>query len=295
MEGIIPAVFTPFRDDGELNLGHIPRLVDHLVASEVDGIFVCGTSGEWSSLETSERELVSEAYVQAVSGKLPTIVHVGDCSLRTAKRLARHAQIVGAEGISALPPFYFRANDERSLADGLAEVAEGAPDLPFYYYHLPSMTGVRPDLLRLIEMMDEVIPNFAGVKFSEPDLSLFRLCLNQFGHRLDFFFGVDGMLCAAFSMGARGAIGSTYNFMTPLVKRMLRKLEQGSVAEAAELQGRAVNIIDACVRMGGLAGLKAVMGRLGLECGPVRSPQASLSHDQVKELHREVERFGLFE
>jgi len=102
--GLIAAVFTPMCKDGSLNLGQVPPIVEHLTGTEVSGIFVCGTTGEGPSLSSEERRATAAAYVKAAAAKLPVMVQVGHNSLAESHGLASHAQAIGADAISAMPP-----------------------------------------------------------------------------------------------------------------------------------------------------------------------------------------------
>lgn len=292
---LIAAGFLPLHQDGSLNLGMIPRMVEHLIREGISGLFVNGTTGEWASLTTSERVDVSQAWIEAVQGRLPVIVHVGSNSVKTAQELARSAQEMGAAAISAISPFYFKPKDGGALVAACAEVAAGAPDLPFFYYHIPALTGVRLRVDELLPGFLETIPNFAGLKFSDSDLYSFRAALNRGEGRCEFMFGIDEMLQAAVSAGAQSAVGSTYNFAAPLYLRMWDAQDRGELSQARALQSRAVEMARLCEMAGGLSAFKAVMGMIGLDCGPLRRPNETLSAPQVDALRRKLEEIGFFD
>src|SRR4051812_41480967 len=147
LRGLIAAVFTPLRPDGSLDLDRVGPLVEQLLGDGVDGIYAVGSTGEGVSLTTPERQQVASAYVSAAAGRCPVVVQVGHNSLAEARGLAAHAQRIGATAISATPPTYFRPDTLSVLVDCLAEITAGAPDLPFYYYHIPSKTGVTFDMV----------------------------------------------------------------------------------------------------------------------------------------------------
>src|SRR5690606_4342116 len=130
-----------------------------------------------------------------------------------------------------------------TLVDSLVEIAKGAPNLPFYYYHIPMMTGVDPDLREFIDRVRERLPAFAGLKFSDTRLYDLIPCVQYEGGACDTVFGVDEMLLAAVALGVRGAVGSTYAFAAPLYLRMLDAFDRGDIDRARLEQGRAAEMV----------------------------------------------------
>jgi N-acetylneuraminate lyase len=291
LTGLIAAPYTPFHPNGSVSESGVRRLADHLAASGVDGVFVCGTTGEGMALTAAERKRVAEIWASA--GRLPVVVHVGHASGREARELAAHAAGVGAVAVAAVAPFYHKPAGVGGLVSALAEIAAGAPGLPLYYYDIPSFTGVRLPTAEVLDRAAEAIPTFAGVKFSNPDLVALQECLTVRGG-LDVLFGVDEMLLAAWALGVRGAVGSTYNFAAPLYRRMIAAVDAGDWETARKLQRQSVAVVRAVERFGGLAANKAVMGLLGVDCGPVRPPLAPLGPDERKDLGHQLAELGFF-
>ena len=140
---LIAATFTALNPDGSLNLGAIDRQASILLEDGVAGAFICGTTGEGPSLSTAERIQVAERWRTTVrSGSLKVIVHVGHNSLPESVSLARHAATIGADAISTVAPNYFKSQSVDDLLAFCIPVAKAAPALPFYFYEIPSLTGV---------------------------------------------------------------------------------------------------------------------------------------------------------
>ncbi len=170
--GLVPAVFTPMHEDGSLNLTMVPVMVEHLLAQGASGLYVNGSTGEGVSLTSSERIAVAEAYVQAAGGRVPVIIQVGHNSLAEARALAAHAQAIGADAISATPPSYFKPGTLDALVDCMAQVSAGAHRLPFYYYHIPSVTGVDLDMVDFLALAGRHAAPDAGRDQVQQDLGL---------------------------------------------------------------------------------------------------------------------------
>lgn len=294
IQGLVAAALTPMHPDGQLNLAMVKPVVDSLINDGVTSVFVCGSTGEGLLLTSAERRAVAEAYIQAADGRIPVIVQVGSTSPFQARELAEHAQAAGADAISALAPSYFKPATPEILVDVLAGIAAGAPDLPFYYYHLPSWTGVDLGMLDVLRLAQERMPSFGGVKFSSINLVELQSCVAEYGDRYTFLFGVDEIYLTGMMLGARGAVGSTYNFLAPQNLKVSQLFEQGHLEEARQLQAHLGKIIQAIVRYRGHAGLKAVMQFVGLDCGPTRLPIRPLNQAETLALRNELEALGFF-
>lgn len=291
LQGLIAATFTPMQEDGALNLNAVPAIADFVIGQGVDGLFVCGSTGEGTSLTGNERRAVSEAYIAAAAGRVPVIVHVGHNSVQEASALAAHAAQAGANAIAATPPAYFRPTSVEILIECLQPVARAASDLPFYYYHIPALTGVHLPMIDFLAAARESLPTLAGIKFSNTQLNDLLSCVQFEGGRYNILFGADEMLLAGLAMGAAGAVGSTYNFLAPTYRGVIDAFEAGQISEAQHCQARATEIVHAILSHGGHNALKAAMCVLGEDCGPPRLPIAALTLDQLKSLET---RLGVF-
>jgi N-acetylneuraminate lyase len=293
--GLAPATFTPLHADGGLNLALVEPMVEHLIRDGVSGLYVCGSTGEGISLTREERMATTEAFVAATRQRIPIVVQVGHNSIAEARLLAAHAQAAGVDAISATPPSYFKPPTLTALIDCMAEIAAAAPNLPFYYYHIPVMTGVTPNVAAFLREGGSKIPNLVGVKFSHTAVFDLQAAVAVDDGRYNVLFGSDEMLLSGLCGGAHGAVGSTYNFAAPLFNRILAAYTACDMAKAQRLQGHAVELVNVLVRNGGNAAIKGVMALLGLDCGPVRLPQVSLSAEQQQSLRQELAAIGFFD
>ena len=293
-DGLIAATFTPMHPDGRLNLAVIPAYAARLAGQGVQKVFVCGTTGEGTSLTTAERQQVAAAWQAA--GRLPVIVHVGHTCLADAKVLAAHAQQIGAAGVAAMAPFFFKPANVRDLAGFCQGIAGAAPRLPFFYYHIPCMTGVQLPVAEFLRVAGPLIPNLAGVKFTFEDLFDLQECLAVADGRFEILFGRDEALLAGLALGCRGAVGSTYNFLMPLFNRVLAGFREGDLAGARAAQLQATQAIRIILRHGGLAAQKAALKRVaGIDCGPVRLPLGALPETAAAVMEQELRAAGLWD
>ena len=292
LAGLIAAAYTPFRPDGAVDEARIEQQADRMSADGLAGVFVCGTTGEGPSLTTAERMMVAERWTTAAGPRLRVLVHVGHNCLEDCRTLAAHAERIGAAGIGCLAPSFFRPRSAGELADFCARVAAAAPGLPFYYYHLPSVTGVHLPMLEFLAAAAPRIPTLVGIKYTHEDLADFSACLRHDGGRFEMIFGRDEILLAALACGADAAIGSTYNFMPGIFQHMIAAFRRGDIAAARAAQARATDIIAVMIRHGGLPAGKAMMRLAGIDCGPVRLPLIDVDASRQESLHRELEALG---
>jgi N-acetylneuraminate lyase len=295
IEGMIAATFTPMDNSGNLNLGIIPTMVKRLIGQGAQGIYVCGSTGEGPSLTSQERKIVAETFVQAAAKKIPVLVHVGHNSVTEAKDLAVHAQKIGADYISSVPPSYFKITSVPALVKCLAEIASGAPKLPFYYYNIPGLTGVSLDMVEFLKHSDQSIPTLAGIKYTTPLIHEYQACLNFNSKRYDILYGTDEMLLSALAVGAKGYIGSTYNFMGLLYRHLRESFDNGDLNKAQELQLKSVKVVRIIVKYGGLAVQKFMMKLSGIDCGEVRAPLQHLSIQEKKFIEKDLKKIGFFD
>jgi N-acetylneuraminate lyase len=295
LSGLIAATYTPMRDDYSINLDAIGPLTDRLIADGVKGLFVCGSTGEGVSMTTEERKLVAEAFIAAARGRVSVVVHVGHNSLHEARELATHAQSAGADVVSAVAPNYFPISDIATLVDSTALVAAAAPKLPFYYYHIPVMTGINVDMVEFLRLAGARVDNFVGVKYTANTLHEYQACVALEDGRFDVLFGYDELLLPALAVGARGAVGSTYNIATPLYCRILAAFDAGDIQGARAEQLRSVEMISTLSRYPFHPAVKAVMGMIGTPCGPCRLPLPPLTEDQTRQLRDDLQTIGFFD
>ena len=294
LTGLIAATFTPLRADGAIHFELIPPMVDRLVEEGISGLYVCGSTGEGVSLTAGERATVAEAFVDAAAGRIPVVIQVGHNSLAEARGLAANAAAIGADAISATPPIYFKPKSLDNLIDCLAEITSGAPDLPFYYYHIPSVTGVPVPIPEFLLKASPRLPSLVGVKFSHTTVFEMQEAIALDDGRFNLLFGSDEMLLSGLCGGAHGAVGSTYNFAAPLYNRIIQAYNAGNMPAAQALQLHAVEMVSVIVRHGGNPALKAVMGLTGMDCGPSRLPQITLRPEQAAALREDLAAIGFF-
>jgi len=269
----IPAVFSPFHDDGSIAPETVPVQAAFLRERGITTVFITGTTGECHSLARDEKLCLYEAWAKASGAHgLQVMAHVGGNSIEDAIWLARRAADLDLAAISTLAPSYFKPAAVADLVDWCAAIAAAAPALPFYYYDIPMLTGVSLPMDRFVADAVARIPTFAGLKFTNVDLISYRKVLDVAGDRLDVPWGIDEAFLGALATGATGGVGSTYNFAPQLYTDLVSAFGRGDLDEARRLQSLSIAMVDAIASTGFLGTAKALMTRLGVPLGPARAP-----------------------
>ncbi|MEN6307803.1 MAG: dihydrodipicolinate synthase family protein [Anaerohalosphaeraceae bacterium] len=297
LEGLIAAPFTAMNADRSVNLDVIEKQAAFYAANGVAGVFVCGTTGEGLSLTVKERLDIADVWCKVAPGKLKVIVHVGENSVESCRQMAAQAQRAGAYAVGAMAPNFFRPATVDALVDYCAQIAASAPKLPFYYYHMPSMTGVNFAMIDFLKKASGPISNLAGIKFTYEDMMDYQLCRVFEGGRYDILFGRDEMLLCGLALGTKGAVGSTYNFAAPLYLKLMDAFQRGQLEEARQLQLKSMEMIKILATIGCpfLSAAKALMKHLGIDCGPVRLPLTDISTAQFDSMIARLEQVGFGE
>ena len=295
LRGLIAATYTPFKLDGSLDLAAVPPLVERLLADGIEGFYVCGSTGEGVSLSTPERKQVTEAFVATANGRVPVVVQVGHNSLAEARDLAAHAEAAGADATSAMPPSYFKPGSNAMLVECCAEVAAAAPKLPFYYYHIPVLTGVALPMPEFLRQAADRIPNLAGLKYTANTLHEYQECVALDGGQFDVLYGFDELLLPALAVGATGAVGSTFNIAAPLYRRVIEAFARGDIEAARAGQLKAVEMISTIARHPFHPAMKLILGWLGTPVGGCRPPLPEVSTGDEASLRTALDEIGFFQ
>ncbi|MEI8139373.1 MAG: dihydrodipicolinate synthase family protein [bacterium] len=282
-KGLVAAPPTAFRADSSIDLGVVAPLAEHLRRQGVVGVFVNGTTGEGMSLCTEEREELAAEWRRVLPSGMRLFVHVGHNSVAECKRLSQHAQAIGADAIAVMAPGFFKPAGIDGLVDWCAPIAAAAPELPFYFYHMPSMNGVNVSIADFLPRAADRIPSLAGIKFTFEAMGDYMSALRVAGGRFDVLWGRDEMLLGALAMGAEGGVGSTYNAIAPIYLKLIEAFNRGDWESARDLQAQAIAFIDSLVATGNFfAGLKASLRAQGVPITPaVRLPLASVSEQKL--------------
>jgi len=294
LDGLIAAPFTPMDESGNLKLSAIAPYYKFLKQNGVKGAFICGSTGEGVSLTLAEKKAVAEAWAACTNRdpdfKVMTLL--GGTSITDCKDLAVHAQSIGLYAVSFTAPFYFKPASASVLAECCKEIAAAVPDMPFYYYHIPVLNGVYFPMFDLLKAVDGKIPNFAGVKYTHEDFMDFLSCLHFKGGKYDMLWGRDENMLPALALGAKGAVGSTFNYAAPLYYDLISAYSGNDLVKARQLQQQSIDMIRLLGKYGGIATGKAFMKAVGVDCGEFRLPVKNMSQADWVLFNKDLEQIS---
>ncbi|MBQ7269863.1 MAG: dihydrodipicolinate synthase family protein [Bacteroidales bacterium] len=296
LKGLIAAPFTPMNKDGSLNIAAVGPYAEKLVGQGIAGVFICGTTGEGFSMTPEERKTVAEAWVKASASRLKVIVHAGHNCREEAAGLAAHAQDCGACAIASIAPNFYKPGCVEDLIGFFAPVAAAAQKLPFYYYNMPSMSGVSLPVDSFLHRGAERIPNLQGVKFTHNNLMEMIQCLNLDGGRFEVLHGYDEILLCGLALGVQAAVGSTYNYAGRVYAGLIKAFDSGNLEKAREYQSYCVEIVKVILKYGGgVRGGKAIMNLLGIPCGECRTPINRFTAAEYENLRKDLDAIDFFD
>jgi N-acetylneuraminate lyase len=293
LKGVIPALVTPFTKDDEVNVKLLQELVEWELAQNAAGLYLTGSTGEGFLMSIPERQLVVDTVVKQVRGRVPVMVQVGTLASRDAAALAAGAKEAGADGVSAVPPFYYRVD-----YDGLKlhyAMIGAASDLPLYLYNVPATTGVMVTAAQFGRLIKDV-PTVVGMKYTAHDFFTMRQIIELDGGRLNIVSGPDEMFLPALSMGVDGAIGTTLNYMCLQFHQIYQAFKAGDTGRALEIQSKVNHVIAVLLRYGTMGAInKAPLRFLGFDIDDGRAPIRPLTDEERERLRADLEEAGFFD
>ena len=296
LHGLVAATHTPMKADGTCNPDAVDTQAQFLASQGIKITFITGSTGESAHMQLTERKENMAAWAEAGRKHgIQFVVHTGGNSVADGRELAQYAVECGAAGTASNSPCYFKPGSIDSLVDCLAYEAAGAPELPYYFYDIPALTHVAFNPCKVIAACAAKISNFCGVKFTNPDLALYIEALNYEGGKYDIPWGVDEWFLAALATGAKGGVGSSFNYAPKLYQDMIRAFQAGDIAEARHLQQLSVKMINIIAAKGYMGCCKAIMGWWGVDLGPARLPMGTPDVATLTQLKDELKEIGFFD
>lgn len=305
LRGIIPPMVTPLSAPDELDHAATERLVEHLIAGGVHGLFLLGTCGEGPSLSGRLRRELVERVCRLVDRRVPVMVSIADTSLAESLAMARCAADAGADALVLAPPYYYPIEQSDLLAYVL-RVVESVP-LPVLLYHLPTLAKVSYDSDTIRRLMDE--PRVVGLKDSSNDLDYFQRVRQLTLTRPDWSLlaGPDHLLARSLELGAAGGMCGGANICPQVFVQLYEAAIASCDTAMAEQKDVFTHLVDQVDRLqqiyklgpphvsGQITGLKAALSVMGIVENRVAEPIVAHSADEARQIARVLRSLGLVE
>lgn len=282
LKGILPALVTPLNADNSVNIRSFERLLERVYSSGVDGVYICGSTGEGLLLPADARRIVAETAVKSSPAGKQVIAHIGASSIEETLALAKHAASLGVAAISSLPT---AGLDPTGLQAFYQQIADAA-DVPLVAYYFPKFTGFELKFNQLQEIAE--IPAVQGIKFTDFDLFTLSLLANE---GITVFNGRDEVLAAGLLMGAAGGIGSIYNLLPKQFAELFALARRGHWNEARSLQNQINRLISVLLQYPLIPAIKQSLAWSGIPCGHSLNSARELTPAQQKALRAELAPF----
>ncbi len=283
---ILVPVITPFTDGETIDYDALQRHVECVLGQGADGIYVCGSSAECFSLSEQERMKSLEAILEAAGGAF-VVAHVGTFATGNSIRLARHAERVGADVISCMPPFGLSYSFEE-IKSYYTDVMKSV-ELPMMAYNFPAATQTHFTLEQFLGLFAEEKMQY--LKFSDVDFYMLEQVKSHTGAFI--YSGKDENFLSGLAAGADGAIGLTFNFMVGKFKEIYRLFREGKAEEARTIQHSVNEMVRTVCRYGIIEATKYLVGLKGIGVGHARKPFARLTEEAKTHLRSMAEREGI--
>jgi 4-hydroxy-tetrahydrodipicolinate synthase len=283
IRGIVPAMITPFDASGELSVGGLRELTDHLILEGVHGLFPCGSTGLWPLLSVDERKKVAEVVVDQTNGRVPVIVHAGALDTRSALLLSKHAENIGADAVACITPFYY-GQDKETLLAHFRTVSEGV-NLPVFAYNIPRNTGVNLSAEMVATLASAKV--ISGLKDSSRDLVQLIDIIDVVPKSFTVMNGTENLVLSSLVAGAKGGVLATGNAFPGQFVSLFRAFEEGRAEEAQRIQkslNRAKRLLDPY----GISALYCILSQKGLKVGEPRRPLKPFPEIGRRELIKEI-------
>lgn len=289
-KGIFVALNTIYDKNDEINVDAIKELVRIYKSKGVKGVYVCGSTGEGFLLSTEERMQVAEAVMDVADDDFTVIVHVGCAGTKESIRLARHAEKIGVDAVSAVPSVYYHlspASVEKHW-NGIID----STDLPFIIYNIPQLTSFNLPL-DLFERMAKN-PKVIGIKNSEEPVYNMERYRTVAGDDFIIFNGSDEQYLGGRLMGANAGIGGTYGTMPELFVKLDELINQNKTEQAKLLQYKINDVIFDLISLPSLYGAakNVISRRFGIDAGVPRSPFLPVENDEkISAIVEKIEKY----
>jgi len=292
LRGIVVPIVTPFDGSGRVDTEALKNLCDYLIDHGVHGLYPCGTTGEAVLLTDEERKTVAEVAVGHVGGKVPVFIHVGAASTQSAMDLAKHAVDIGADGIAAVTPYYFKLSQEALIRYYEQIVSVIPSDYPLYLYNIPSCTGndITPATVGHIAQEH---PNVVGIKNTMSDILRAQEYLNC-RDGFSVMLGNDSVIAMGVFIGCDGAVSGNAQVAPELFVKLYNAAEAGDWERALGLQKRATEVAELLQNGGNLSLLKYALAHRGVPAGEVREPLAKVCRTEAAKIMTKIDELDVY-
>ena len=287
-EGMASAIITPLNENG-IDYELFAKLIEWQIAEGIDGLVVCGTTGEGATLTDEEHKSAIEFMVKQVAGRVPVIAGTGSNDTAYAVELTNHASLMGVDGVLTVTPYYNKAT-QKGLIKSFTQIAD-ASSVPVILYNVPSRTGVNIAPKTVLELSKH--PNINAIKEASGDISQIAEIAHLCGDNINIYSGNDDQVVPIMSLGGKGCISVLSNLLPKETSEMCSLLREGDVKAAARLQLKYIPLINALFSEVNPIPVKAAMAKMGFCEDYLRLPLTPMEDATRENLYLQMKNAGI--
>lgn len=290
-EGVATALITPFCPDGSVNYAKLEELINKQIEDGVDGLVICGTTGESATLTEKEHMEVIRESVKFVNGRVPVIAGTGSNCTQTAIEMSKEAEEYGADGLLLVSPYYNKATAE-GMYEHFADTAN-AVKIPVVLYNIPGRTGVNIEPETVYRLAKDV-KNIVAVKEASGNISnIAKIAALTADLDFDIYSGNDDQVVALCAMGGKGVISVVSHIIPKEMHDLVMSFRNGDAKKALDIQNKYLSLINTLFIDVNPIPVKEAMNLLGYEVGGYRKPLTPMSDAHREILRKELMNAGL--
>ena len=284
------AIITPFHADGSVNYEKLDELIQFHCDNGTDGIVICGTTGESSTLTEEEHMDCIKFTIRQTKGRIPVIAGTGSNCTRTAVEMSREAAESGADGVLLVTPYYNKATQTGLIAHYKAIAAE--TKAPIILYSVASRTGVNIEPSTVATLAKET-DNIVAVKEASGNISQVAKLMSLAKGNVELYSGNDDQIVPVMALGGSGVISVLSNVAPELSHDIATTYLEGDVKKSCELQLQAIELIDALFCEVNPIPVKTALNLMGKEVGPLRAPLCTMEAANEEKLRKALVNSGI--
>lgn len=282
IKGAYTALITPFKENMKVNYSKLEELIEYQIGNEIDGLIICGTTGESATLSISEKKKVIKFAIDKVDKRVPVIVGTGSNNTNSAIEMSKYAERVGADGLLLVTPYYNKTT-QKGLIEHFSAIAHSV-HIPCILYNVPSRTGVNiePDTVSVLASLDNIV----GIKEASNNFSKIAEMFTKVPNSFDIVSGNDDSILPLLSLGGSGVISVLSNIFPKEVHMLCKAYELGDIDYAKDIQLKFTPLIKALFAEVNPMPVKDALNILGFNVGNPRLPLTTVSlktHELLKQ------------
>ena len=273
-KGAYTALITPFKN-GKVDYEKLGELIEFQITSNIDGIVICGTTGESSTLTDREKKKVIKFTIETVNGRVPVIAGTGSNNTKQAIELSKYAERVGCDGLLIVTPYYNKTT-QKGLVEHYSAIANNVT-CPILIYNVPSRTGLNilPDTVKKLSHIENIV----GIKEASNNFSQILELFSKLPKNFCVMSGNDDSIVPLLSLGGSGVISVLSNVYPKEVHNMCKAYFEGDLKYAKDLQLKYARIIQLLFKETNPMPVKDAMNILGYDVGVPRLPLTTVLED----------------